>query len=517
MTISAKALETLKERRKAVFEAGGKDKIEKRHEKGLLSARERLALLFQPDTFQELGTHIRHTCTHFGMEKKDIPADGVVAGSGFVDGRQVAAASQDFTVVAGTLGKMHASKIVESLKYALKMGIPVVAFKDSGGARIQEGVDALSGYGEVFYQNVLASGVIPQIAVILGPCAGGASYSPALMDFIIMTRQNAQMFITGPQVIKAVSGKEVSMEEVGGAVMHASVSGNVHFVAENDQHAIELTKKLLSYLPSNNTEDPPHRPTPDLKLVEDTGMNQLIPEDPKEPMDIKQIIARLVDGGDFLEVHEMFAQNLVTCFARVDGVVVGILANQSIVKAGCLDVDASDKGARFIRFCNAFNIPIVNLVDVPGFLPGIEQERGGIIRHGAKLLFAYSSATVPKITIITRKAYGGSYLAMCSQEMGADLVYSWPTGEIAVMGAEGAVNVLYGKELKAADDPQAKRTELIEEYREKFASPYISASRGYITDVIEPSQTKSILSLALRKTLSKRETRPAKKHGNIPL
>jgi acetyl-CoA carboxylase carboxyltransferase component len=375
----------------------------------------------------------------------------------------------------------------------------------------------LSGYGHVFYHNVLASGVVPQIAVIAGPCAGGASYSPALMDFTIMTKENAFMFITGPEVIKAVTGRQVTMDDVGSAAVHATVSGNAHFVAENDRHAIQIVKKLLSYLPANNTEDPPHDPTPDITLDRDESINALIPDSNSEPMDVRPIIQHLVDGGEFLEVHAGWARNIIVCFARIEGVVVGILANQPTEMAGALDVNASDKGARFIRFCNVYNIPLVTLVDVPGFLPGIEQERGGIIRHGAKMLYAYSSATVPKITVILRKAYGGSYLAMCSQEMGADLVFAWPTAEIAVMGAEGAVNILYRKDIKEAEDPRAKAAELAEGYRAEFASPYLSASRGYITDVIEPAETRSTLALALRKTLSKRELRPAKKHGTIPL
>lgn len=517
MAISSDHLTSLDQRRKTVFAAGGADKVAARHAKGLLSARERLDRLFQPDTFQEMGAHIRHTATHFGMAGKELPADGVIVGTGYVDGRQVAAFSQDFTVVAGTLGKMHAHKMVDAMKYALKMGVPLVAFKDSGGARIQEGVDALSGYGEVFYQNVLLSGVVPQIAVVLGPCAGGASYSPALMDFIIMTRQNAHMFITGPEVIKAVTGRATSMDEVGSAAVHATVSGNVQFVADNDEHAVQIAKALLSYLPSNNSEDPPHRPVADIDLSEDEAIHDLIPSDSSEPMDVRQIIKRLVDGGEMLEVHAGWATNIIVGFCRIGGVVVGLLANNPREKAGALDINASDKGARFIRFCNIFNIPLMTLVDVPGFLPGIEQERGGIIRHGAKMLFAYASATVPKITVILRKAYGGSYLAMCSQEMGADLVYAWPTAEIAVMGADGAVKILYRKELKDAEDPRARAGELAAEYRSEFASPYLSASRGYITDVIRPSETRATVTLALRKILSKREVRPPKKHGDIPL
>jgi acetyl-CoA carboxylase carboxyltransferase component len=517
MAIAKELLEGLEERRKKIAAGGGEDKIKKMHDKGQLSARERLDGLYTPHTFQEFGAHIRHSGTAFGMADKELPADGVVVGTGYVEGRQVAAFSQDFTVAAGTLGKMHGTKICMAMDYALKMGVPLVGFKDSGGARIQEAVDSLSGYGDVFYRNVLLSGVVPQIAVICGPCAGGASYSPALMDFIIMTRKNAHMFITGPEVIKAVTGRATSMDEVGSAQVHSTVSGNVHFVAEDDNHAIQIAKQLLSYFPPNNGEDPPHHPSGEMELGRDQGMNDLIPASSSEAMDVKKVIARIVDGGRFLEVQSEFAKNIVVGFARLDGLVVGIIANQPMVKAGALDIDASDKGARFIRFCNIFNIPLITLVDVPGFLPGIEQERGGIIRHGAKMLFAYASATVAKITLILRKAYGGSYLAMCSQEMGADLVYSWPSGEIAVMGAEGAVNILYRGRLKEAEDKRAMAAELAAEYRAQFASPYLSASRGYITDVIDPAETRSTLSLSLRKILYKRELRPPKKHGGIPL
>ena len=517
MAIDERLLDDLAKRRDDAAAGGGEAKVKARREKGLLGARERLDALFQDGTFQEIGAHVRHGAHQFGMDRKALPADGVVVGTGYVDGRVVAAFSQDFTVAAGTLGKMHATKMVQAMRFALKTGVPLVAFKDSGGARIQEGVDALSGYGDVFYHNVLLSGVVPQIAIIAGPCAGGASYSPALMDFIIMTRDNAHMFITGPEVIKAVTGRATQMDEVGGAAMHATISGNAHFVAENDHQAVLLARRLLSFLPPNNAEDPPHRPTADLVLGDDMEVEALLPASSSEPMNMRAVIGRLVDDGDFLEVHAGWAQNIIVGFARIEGVVVGILANNPMQKAGALDIDASDKGARFIRFCNCFNLPLVTLVDVPGFLPGVEQERGGIIRHGAKMLFAYASATVPKITVITRKAYGGSYLAMCSQEMGADLVFAWPTAEIAVMGAEGAVNILYRNELKTADDPKARRAELAADYRAEFASPYLSASRGYITDVIRPSETRSVVALSLRKTLSKREMRPMKKHGDIPL
>jgi acetyl-CoA carboxylase carboxyltransferase component len=517
MALSPQVVAELRRRRSTIELGGGKEKIDERHAKGLLTARDRLGALFQPGTFQESGMHIGHAGRAFGTDQKVYPADGVITGTGYVNGRPVAAFSQDFTVVAGTLGKYHAHKMVKVMEFAIKTGIPLVAFKDSGGARIQEGVDALSGYGDVFYRNVLMSGVVPQIAVVCGPCAGGAAYSPALMDFIVMTRKNAHMFITGPEVIRAVSGETVTMDDVGGADMHATVSGNVHFVADDDRQAIEIVRRLLSYLPANNTEDPPHELTADVAVGRDEGLNELIPDDPGEPMDVRAVIARLVDHGELLEVHAGYARNIIVGFARVDGIVVGLIANQPQEMAGALDINASDKAARFVRFCNAFNVPLVTLVDVPGFLPGVEQERGGIIRHGAKLLFAYASCTNPKITIILRKAYGGSYLAMCSQEMGADFVYAWPTAEIAVMGAAGAVNILYRKELADAADPRAKAAELAERYRTEFASPYLSAAHGYITDVIEPAETRSVLALALRKTLYKRELRPAKKHGNIPL
>jgi acetyl-CoA carboxylase carboxyltransferase component len=517
MTLRPELLEQLQRRRRHIAAGGGLDKIEQRHAKGLLSARERLDALFQPGTFQEIGMHVRHGARHFGLDKKEFPADGVITGTGYVAGELVAAYSQDFTVNAGTLGKAHAQKIVTLMQYALKNGTPIVSMQDSGGARIQEAVDALSGYGDVFYHNVLASGVVPQIALVLGPCAGGAAYSPALNDFIIMTRENAHMFITGPEVIKAVTGRTTTMAEVGSTDMHATVSGNVHFVAEDDRHAVALATSLLSYLPANNTEDPPHRLSDRIVLDPDPAMNALVPASSADPMDVRGIVRRLVDGGELLEVHTGWARNIIVGLARIEGMVVGLVANQPTELAGALDINASDKAARFIRFCNAFNVPLVTLVDVPGFLPGVEQERGGIIRHGAKLLFAYASCTTPKITVILRKAYGGSYLAMCSQELGADFVYAWPNAEIAVMGAQGAVSLLYRKELREATDRKAVADQLIAQYREEFASPYLSASRGYITDVIEPAETRGVVALSLRKTLRKRELRPAKKHGNVPL
>jgi propionyl-CoA carboxylase beta chain len=517
MSISPSLLKELNERREVAFAAGGREKLEQRKKKGQLSARERLMAFFQPGTFMEFGLHAQHACHDFGMAGKSLTGDGVITGVGYVDGRPVAAFSQDFTVGGGALGRIHSKKMCDLMEHAMQAGMPVVGINDSGGARIQEGDDALSGYGQVFFRNVLLSGVVPQISIVAGPCAGGAAYSPALTDFIIMSRNGANMFICGPDVIAAATGQKASLDDFASATAHATVSGNVHLVAENDAHAIELAKKLLSFLPANNVMDPPHRPSPILVVEPDAGMNELVPADQKAPLDVLKVIARLVDDADFFEVHKEFAKNLVVGFARIQGFVVGIVANQPAVKAGTLDIDSSDKGARFIRFCNIFNIPILTLVDVPGFMPGLAQERGGIIRHGAKMLFAYAAATVPKITVIMRKAYGGAYLAMCSADMGADLVFAWPTAEIAVMGAEGAVKVLYKKEISSAADPVAREKELAKQYREKFASPYEAAARAMITDVIEPAQTRGIVALALRNTLSKRETRPPKKHGNIPL
>jgi propionyl-CoA carboxylase beta chain len=517
MTISKELLEDLRRRREEVLAGGGKERIEKRHARGLMTARERITGLFDPNTFQEMGMFAHHTNTEFGMAGKKLPADGVISGVGLIGGKPVASFSQDFTVGGGALGRVHARKICDVLGYALKAGIPVVGFNDSGGARIQEGVDSLSGYGQVFFRNVLLSGVVPQIAVIAGPCAGGAAYSPALMDFLVMTRKNANMFICGPDVIKAVTGQVTTMDEIGSAAAHSTFSGNIHFIAEDDKDAIRIVHQLLSYLPANNLQDPPHQLTPAINMAPDDQLDALVPEDPKTPIDAHQVIGRIVDRGEFLEVQREWAPNIVVGFARIEGVVVGIVANQPMVKAGALDIDASDKAARFIRVCNVFNIPLVSLVDVPGFLPGIAQERGGIIRHGAKMLFAWASATVPKITLIMRKAYGGAYLAMCSKDMGADMVFAWPTAEIAVMGAEGAVNVLFKEELKNAPDKKARARELVSQYRDKFAAPWQAAQNGMITDVIEPSRTRPVLAMALRNTLTKRDTRPPKKHGNITL
>jgi len=517
MAIRPELLKDLETRRRKAERSAGDDKIAQRHAKGLLTARERLDRLFAAGTFQEFGQHVQHVTRHFGMEGKEIPCDGVIAGTGFVDGRPVAAFSQDFLVSGGSLGRMHAQKICDVMDHAARAGVPLVGFNDSGGARIQEGVESLSGYGQVFNRNVLLSGVVPQVAVICGTCAGGAAYSPALMDFQIMTRTGATMFICGPQVIKAATGQDTTMEEIGSAEAHASVSGNIHFVAEDDAHASALVRELLSYLPSNNMQDPPHRVEAEIALEDDPGIEDLLPDAANLAFDVRRVIERLVDGGRFLEVQAMFAGNIVVGFARVHGIVLGIVANQPMVKAGALDIDAADKAARFIRFCNAFSIPLLTLVDVPGFLPGVFQERHGIIRHGAKMLFAYGASTVPKITVIMRKAYGGAYLAMCSRDMGADLVLAWPTAEIAVMGAEGAVNILHRNELEQCEDRAARAAELARAYRQEFASPYQSAGRLFVHDVIEPRRTRAAVSLALRTLLSKRETRPPKKHGNIPL
>ncbi|MGO8702073.1 MAG: acyl-CoA carboxylase subunit beta [Limisphaerales bacterium] len=510
-------LETLEKKRAAARAGGGQDKLDARRKKGLMTARDRLETLFHGGTFQESGLHAGHDCHNFGMEDKPMPGDGVVTGTGLIDGRVVAAFSQDFTVGGGALGRIHSKKICDLMDYALKVGCPMVGFNDSGGARIQEGFDSLSAYGQVFFRNVLLSGVVPQIAVVAGPCAGGAAYSPALMDFIVMIKGAANMFICGPEVIQAVTGQKCTMDEIGSATTNASVSGNIHFIADNDTHAIQIVSKLLSYLPPNNLLDPPHHPAKDLDLHADAEINALLPESNKDALDVHKVIRRLVDNGELLEVHEQWARNLIVGFARIQGMVVGIVANNSGVKAGTLDIDSSDKGARFIRFCNVFNIPLVTLVDIPGFMPGIQQERGGIIRHGAKMLFAYASATVPKITVILRKAYGGAYLAMCSSDMGADFVFAWPTAEIAVMGAEGAAKILYKREIAAAKDPKAKEAELVAAYRDKFCSPYEAARKAMITDVIAPSETRARVSLALRNTLTKRESRPPKKHGTIPL
>ena len=509
MSTVQEKIELMLAKKEHLMQGGGEKSISKQHSKGKLTARERLNLLFDEDTFVELDMFVRHRCTNFGQEKKELPGEGVVTGYGTIDGRLVYAFAQDFTVEGGSLGEKHAHKIWKVMDLAMKMGAPCIGINDSGGARIQEAVDALSGYGGIFYRNTKASGVIPQISVIMGPCAGGAVYSPALTDFIYMVKNTSQMFITGPAVIKSVTAEEVTAEELGGAMTHNSRSGVAHFAAENDEDCIEQIRYLLSFLPSNNMDDAPIVETGDDPSRMDESLNSVVPDNPNAPYDMKDVIRSIVDNGEFYEVHQYFATNIITCFARFDGRSVGIIANQPNVMAGCLDVNASDKSARFIRFCDAFNIPLVNLVDVPGFLPGVGQEHTGIIRHGAKMLYAYSEATVPKVTVITRKAYGGSYIAMCCRELGADQVMAWPSAEIAVMGPAGAANIIFRK------DPD--KDQKTAEYVEEFATPYKAAERGYADMVIEPKETRPYVITALNALASKREVGPAKKHGNIPL
>ena len=508
-------IQELSDRKEKLQLGGGQERLDRQHQGGNLTARERINYLVDQDSFQETGLFARHRCSLFGMADKEMPAEGVVTGAGTVDGRLVHLASQDFTVGGGAAGEVHCAKIVQMMQTSLKTGSPFIFVNDSGGARIQEGIDSLSGYGKVFYHNVMLSGVVPQISLICGPCAGGAVYSPALTDFIIQTK-SARMFITGPSVIKAVTGEDVTAEELGGPATQMNISGVVHFIAEDDRDAINICKRLLSFLPSNNLEDPPQWAAEEV-ILPDKQLNSVVPLDPKQSYDVREVITHVVDRGDFMEVQPSFAANIVVGFARLQGRPVGIVANQPCVMAGVLDINASDKAARFIRFCNAFNIPLITFVDVPGFLPGVQQEYGGIIRHGAKMLFAYSAATVPKLTVVLRKAYGGAYLAMCGKDLDADRVISWPTAEIAVMGAEGAVDIIFKSEIKAADNPQERRVELIKEYRETFATPYAAAASFQIDDVIEPAETRRYLAMALDILHSKREFRPQKKHGLIPL
>jgi methylmalonyl-CoA carboxyltransferase large subunit len=509
---SIAALQDAKERIRA---GGGPDRSAKQHAEGKLTARERLAALLDHDSMQETGLFSQHRALLFGMADKPLPADGVVTGSGKVGGRTVHFASQDFTVAGGSAGEVHGNKIADSLHHSLDTGTPFIFINDSGGARVQEGIGSLAGYARVFYQNVLLSGVVPQISLICGPCAGGAAYSPALTDFIIQTRY-AYMFITGPAVIKQVTNEVITAEQLGGTRAHMNNSGVAHFVAENDVDALRICKRLLSFLPSNNQEEPP-RADPDRRRKRDESLNRILPDQSKLPYDVREIINRIVDRSDFLEVQKDYARNVVIGFARILGRPIGVIANQPSVLAGALDINASDKAARFIRFCNAFNIPLVTLVDVPGFLPGVDQEHSGIIRHGAKLLFAYSAATVPKVTVVIRKAYGGGYIAMCAKDLGADRVFAWPTAEIAVMGAEGAAEIVFKREIAAAEDQEARRRELIGEYRETFATPYVSAGARLVDDIIEPAETRACVAAALDALSAKRVLRPQKKHGNIPL
>ncbi len=508
-------IQQLREKKEQLRQGGGAERIEKQHQSGKLTARERVDRLVDPNTFQEIGLFATHRATQFGMAGKDFPADGVVTGAGAIDGRLIHLASQDFTVGGGSAGEVHSNKVAEAMQLSLKTGSPFVFINDSGGARVQEGIDSLAGYGRVFYSNVMLSGAVPQVALICGPCAGGAAYSPALTDFIVQTK-GAQMFITGPSVIKQVTGEVVTSEQLGGPAAQMSYSGVVHFIAENDDDAIFICRRLLSFLPSNNLEDPPRMPWDQAAEI-DPEMNFVVPEDPKRGYDMRNVLVRVLDRGDFLETQASFAENIIVGFGRLMGRTVGVVANQPMALAGSLDINASDKAARFIRFCNAFNIPLLTFVDVPGFMPGVQQEYGGIIRHGAKMLFAYSAATVPKLTVIVRKAYGGAYIAMCSKDLGADRSVAWPTAEIAVMGAEGAAEIVFRGEIAEAQDKQGKRKEVIELYRNAFANPYVAGARRLVDDVIEPAETRKYLAAALEALHTKRELRPPKKHGLIPL
>ena len=512
-----KLIAQLEKKQAVVVAGGGADSVKKQHDSGKLTARERLEKLFDAGSFTELDMLVEHRCSNFDMATKQVPADGVVTGYGQINGRLAYAFAQDFTVIGGSLGEMHAKKICKLQDLALKMGAPVIGINDSGGARIQEGIDSLFGYGEIFFRNTNASGVIPQISVIAGPCAGGAVYSPALTDFVFMEKGSARMFITGPEVIKAVTGEDVSAEALGGAMAHNATSGVAHFACDSEDELFAKIRELLSYLPQNNMDEPMVVESDDPTERADDALAQMVPTNPNKPYDVRDVIRSVVDVGTFFETHQHYAQNIVVGFARLQGHVIGIIANQANVMAGCLDINASDKGARFIRFCDAFNIPLLTVVDTPGYLPGTSQEHGGVIRHGAKLLYAYSEATVPKVTLIVRKAYGGAYIAMCSRHLGADMVIAWPQAEIAVMGAEGAANIIFRKEISGAADKNAKRQEKIEEYREKFSNPYQAAQRGYVDQVIHPKTTRPALISAFAMAATKRERRPQKKHGNIPL
>jgi len=510
-------LEDLRIKKAAIALGGGQKRIDAQHAQGKLTARERMDLLFDEGSFVEIDVFVSHRCNNFDMANTQAPGDGVVTGYGTVDGRLVFAYAQDFTVLGGSLGEYHAEKIVKVQGMALKMGAPIVGLNDSGGARIQEGVNALSGFAKIFYNNTISSGVIPQISVIMGPCAGGAVYSPAITDFIFMVDKTSQMFITGPQVIKTVTGEDISAEKLGGAMTHNSISGVAHFMGKDDADTLAKVRDLLSYLPSNNMETAPVYATGDdpNRLIPE--FNDIIPENANKAYDIYDVIKKLADNGTIYDVMAHYAKNIVTCFIRLDGQTVGVIANQPKFAAGCLDINASDKAARFIRRCDAFNIPLLTIEDVPGFLPGTDQEYGGIIRHGAKILYAYCEATVPKVTMILRKAYGGAYIGMCNKELGADLVLAWPSAQIAVMGAEGAANIVFKNDIKNADDPVAKRQEKVAEYEEKFNNPYRAAEMGYVDDIIEPATARQRIISGFDMLASKRQSLPAKKHGNIPL
>lgn len=496
---------------------GGEERIEAQHKKGRLTARERVDLLLDKGSFREMDAFVTHRTSDFDLDKKKFLTDSVITGWGTISGRLVYIFSQDFTVFGGSLGEVHAEKIVKIMDLAMKNGAPVIGLNDSGGARIQEGVVSLGGYADIFLRNTLASGVIPQISVIMGPCAGGAVYSPAMTDFIFMVRGSSYMFITGPNVVKTVTHEEVTFEELGGADVHAETSGVCHVAADSEPNALFLVQKLLSYLPQNNMEDPPFIPTGDNPLRMEEKLDTIIPDDPSKPYNIKDVIKMIVDNGEFYEIHEAYAQNIVTGFSRLGGHSIGIIANQPAVLAGVLDINSSEKAGRFVRFCDAFNIPILTFVDVPGFLPGTDQEHGGIIRSGSKLLFAYCEATVPKLTVITRKAYGGAYDVMSSKHIRGDINLAWPSAELAVMGPEGAVEIIFRKELAEVENPEERKAALVAEYREKFANPYVAASRGYIDDVIEPRETRPRLINSLEMLSNKRDINPPKKHGNIPL
>ena len=509
-------LEELRRRHAAADAGGGEERLARQHREGKLSARERIELLLDEGSFEEIDKLVRHRCRDFGMDEQVIEGDGFVTGHGQIDGRLVYVFAQDFTVFGGSLSEANAQKICKCMDLALKNGAPVIGLNDSGGARIQEGVQSLGGYADIFLRNTLASGVVPQISAIMGPCAGGAVYSPAITDFVFMVDRTSYMFVTGPDVIRTVTHEDVTKEKLGGPVTHNTISGVGHFVAADDAECLRMIRELLSYLPQNNRDDPPRRPTAD-PLGEEAKLDEIVPEDPALPYDIKDVIHLVVDGGEFLEVHEHFARNIVVGFARMDGRTVGIVANQPAHLAGCLDINSSVKGARFVRFCDAFNIPILTFEDVPGFLPGTDQEFGGIIRHGAKLLYAYAEATVPKITVITRKAYGGAYCVMGSKHLRTDVNLAWPSAEIAVMGPEGAVNIVYRRELAAAENPDDVRRQKVAEFRERFANPFVAAERGFVDDVIEPRRTRPKVIRALRMLENKVDTMPRKKHGNIPL
>jgi len=498
-------------------QAGGAERVDAQHQRGRLTARERLELLLDKGSFRETDMFVTHRTQDFGLDERKYLSDSVVTGWGTIEGRLTYVFSQDFTVFGGSLGEVHAEKIVKIMDMAIKNGAPLIGINDSGGARIQEGVVSLGGYADIFLRNTLASGVIPQISAILGPTAGGAVYSPALTDFVFMARKSSYMFVTGPEVVRSVTHEEVDFEELGGADVHAGTSGVCHYVAASEADCLYMIRVLMSYLPQNNMEDPPFVPSTDDRLRTEVALDTIVPDDPSKPYDIREVVRLVIDGGSFMEIHEAFAQNIVVGFARLGGHSIGIVANQPAVLAGVLDINASVKAARFVRFCDAFNIPLVTFVDVPGFLPGTIQEHGGIIRSGAKLLYAYCEATVPKLTVVTRKAYGGAYCVMSSKHIRGDLNLAWPTAEIAVMGPEGAVSIIFRKELAEAEDPDKRKAELVAEYRTKFAHPYISASRGYIDDVIEPRFTRPNLINALEMLSNKRDSNPAKKHGNIPL